>query len=282
MWPKKIIDFFLFSGIFVSLGSVMMCMGTTVFLLNQLPDRNFLAFVFFSTMCSYNLHWYLSRDAQTNGERLQWSQQNSYLQGFLFLLGLFGSAFFALFLLKFWLWIGVAAFLTFLYTAPKIPLGQFKRLKNIAYGKTFYLSMVWMYVTCILPLIVKSAQWNPDFIWFILSRFFLIYANCILFDFRDREEDLKEGIRSLITYLNERGIDKLFYFSIMLFLFFGLMTKGRECVWEKTATLIFPGILLAGLYRYFKQNFSDYTYYFLLDGLVILSSVLLISLNLFH
>jgi len=258
-----------------------MCLGTTAFLLNQVPDNKFLSFVFFATLCSYNLHWYLSTNSQNNGERILWSQQNRHLQFFLFLIGLIGSIFFGLFLLKFWLWLGFAAFITLLYTSPKMPYANLILLKKIAFGKTIYLALVWVYVTCILPIVINASTWDSDFIWFILSRLCLIYANCILFDLRDKEADINEGIRSLITYLSDKNIMKLFISSVLLFLIFGLMTIVATD-WVYTATLLFPGVLLAASYRYFRQNLSDFTYYFLLDGLLILSSVLLLVLKLWY
>ena len=276
MWLKKGFDFFLFSGFYISLGAVLMCMSSTSFLAHQLPDLHFLAFVFFSTMCSYNLHWFFSVHASDQRNRVLWTQQYRFMHLFLFIGGLFGACFFGLFLLDFWPWIGLAGLLSFLYTAPKIPFPWFRRLKKIAYGKTIYLATVWLYVTCILPIVVSSIPWSSDFIWFILSRFFLMYANCILFDLRDREADIKDGIRSMVTSLNQRGIGILFACSIFLFILFSLMAKSDQNQWYEIAVLIFPGILLAGLYKYFKQNQSDYAYYFLLDGLLILSPVMLL------
>jgi hypothetical protein len=79
--------------------------------------------------------------------------------------------------------------------------------------------------------------------------------------------------------LNQRGIRILFVCSIFLFIIFSLMAKNGQNQWYEIAVLLFPGILLAGLYKYFKQNQSDYAYYFMLDGLLILSPVMLLVLR---
>jgi 4-hydroxybenzoate polyprenyltransferase len=230
-------------------------------------------------MCSYNLHWYFSVHASDQRNRVLWTQQYRFMHLFLFIGGLFGASFFGLFLLDFWPWIGLAGLLSFLYTAPKIPFPLFQRMKKIAYGKTIYLAAVWLYVTSILPIVVSSISWSSDFIWFILSRFFLMYANCILFDLRDREADIKDGIRSMVTSINQMGIRILFVCSIFLFILFSFMAKNGQNQWYEIAVLLFPGILLAVLYGYFKRHQSDYTYYFLLDGLLILSPVMLLVLR---
>ncbi len=105
--------------------------------------------------------------------------------------------------------------LTFLYSAPKVPHATFRWLKKIAIGKTIFLAFVWMYVTTLLPFLIADAskQGWMEAVLLSIYRFFLVYAICILFDHRDREEDRAEGIRSLITSLEEPHLDKLYYAS---------------------------------------------------------------------
>jgi hypothetical protein len=43
-----------------------------------------------------------------------------------------------------------------------------------------------------------------------------------------------------------------------------------------TLALLIPGFILSLLYFYSKRNFSDYLYYFILDGLMMLSAPLLL------
>ena len=107
------------------------------------------------------------------------------------------------------------AFVTFLYSAPKLPQPIFRSLKTIAIGKTLFLSLVWTYVTAILPVFIDNKSLKGESLFFSISRFGLIYAICIIFDYRDREDDKRDGIRSMITYFGEKGID--FIFAISLF-----------------------------------------------------------------
>ena len=90
----------------------------------------------------------------------------------------------------------------------------FHLLRKVAIGKTIYLSFVWMYVTSLLPILL-DGRITVAGILFCCSRFFLIYAICILFDYRDRENDKREGIRSMITYFGEQGVDRLFHGSLI-------------------------------------------------------------------
>ena len=186
-------------------------------LLHSNPDLYLLAFVFFATICSYSFHWYLSSDSAPDSSRSVWQKKNQYIHIILFVIGAIGSAIFFFLLSQHWFWLVLSAVPTFLYTAPKIPNKYFRQLRKIALGKTIFLAMVWMYVTTILPVAVNDQGWKADTTLFVISRFFLIYAICILFDRRDRQEDKAKGIRSLITYLNEKGIKTLFIFSLAVF-----------------------------------------------------------------
>ncbi|HSZ85601.1 MAG TPA: hypothetical protein VK787_06200, partial [Puia sp.] len=115
-----------------------------------------------------------------------------------------------------------------------------------------------------------------EFLYFILSRFFLIYSICILFDYRDREDDKRDKIHSMITFLNERGINILFAASIILFVAATIRLHWYNYSWLLIAALLIPGIVIATLYNYAKKNFSDYLYYFILDGLMMLSALLML------
>lgn len=266
------VDFFLFSGVFIASGAVLMCMGTTQYLANVYPGKDFLLFVFLSTICSYNFHWYLSPPAGY-GSRSEWSEKYRQIHLFFGLLGGLGASFLSLFLHSFLPWLVFAGLLCFLYTAPKITHPFFQSLRKIAIGKTLYLAGVWTYVTCILPLVVLEIPWDQTCLWFVLSRFFLMYANCILFDLRDRQPDIREGIRSMVTLLSIRKIGWLFAASLVFFSLFGALATVGPNAWADRFILLIPGGLLAFLYRFFRKNQSDYVYYILLDGLLLVSPI---------
>jgi len=235
-----------------------------------------LLFIFFSTVCSYNFHWYLSSFSLTPSTRIFWTFRHKTLHIIFYFTGLAGSLFYFYLLRDHWIAISFGAFVTFLYSAPKLPQTLFRDLKKIAIGKTLFLAFVWTYVTTILPVIVSNVMWRSDFIYFILSRFFLIYSICILFDYRDREDDRRENIHSMITFLNERGINNLFAVSLILFVATTIRLYWYNYSWVLVATLLIPGMFVAALYNYAKREFSDYLYYFVLDGLMMLSALLMV------
>src|SRR6185436_14185039 len=195
--------------------------------------------------------------------------------------GLAGAAICFFFIKEHWFYIGISAVFTFLYSAPKISFRPFQWLKKIAIGKTIFLALAWTYVTAALPILIEENDLSLKAILFCSGQFFLIYAICILFDFRDREDDKAEGIRSMITYFNEKGIDILFSVSVIIFIILVFLLQDQGIKWSNIILLLVPAIILVLLYKYSKRNFSDYLYYFVLDGLMMLSGLLLWLVNQF-
>ncbi|GEP89590.1 hypothetical protein CTE07_12350 [Chitinophaga terrae (ex Kim and Jung 2007)] len=245
---------------------------------NQLLDleydqTTFYLFVFFSTICSYNFHWYLTPNTYSGSERLHWGDRHRNMMLVFFVIGMLGAIYFFWQLRAHWLAVSGSVVLTFLYSAPKIPHPTFRWLSKIAIGKTLFLTGVWTYVTTLLPALVANTPFRESVVLLVVHRFALIYAICILFDYRDLESDKKEGIRTLITYLDEPMLNKLYYFSLLLAaIFAGLM--GPFISFPAVITLMIPVLITALLTRKAQHSHADYLYYFVLDGLMALSAVI--------
>lgn len=268
----KILDVFIFTSLFISCCAMVMS-WQTMYLFEQRVSENYLWFVFFSTFLSYNLHWYFTSPEVSASSRLNWLMHPKTLHLILMILGGLGAGLFFLKLIEYALWILVGGALTFLYTAPKFPVRISALLKKIAIGKTLYLTFVWTYATAVLPVII-SGEWSMAAFLFCCSRFFLIYAICILFDYRDREQDKKEGIRSMITYFNEKGITALYLLSLFLFLVCTCALLFFVIPWYTMISILTPGVILMLLYPHAKKHPSDYMYYLVLDGLMMLSALM--------
>lgn len=272
---RNIFRFFIYSNVFIACCAVLMLAQTNSMLLGSPASFTLLAFVGFATISSYSFHWYLTPVLQAdNTDRAQWLARNRIVHVWLFILGTAGFAYYGFQLLEHWRWLVFAALITFLYSAPKIPHPWFTLLRRIAIGKTIFLAGVWMFVTTILPLGISAQEWQPVFTLFSISRFFLIYAICILFDYRDREHDITLGIRSLVTWLNEKSIDRLFLASIIIFLISSIWLYQYNQSITSVISLLIPGLITSLLYTHSKKSNSDILYYFILDGLMCLSSIL--------
>ena len=273
---KKLFHFFIFSSLYIAGCVVLMVYQTNALLHLHYDFLPCYLFVFFSTICSYNFHWYFTPDTPAEEIRIRWTLRHKRLHLFLYITGLIGAVVCAFYFIAHWFWLGVAVVLTFLYSAPKIPVYPFTLLRKIAVGKTIFLAAVWTYVTSVLPAIFSTTPWRWGDTVFCISRFFFIYAICIVFDYRDRNADKREGIRSMITIFSEQGINRLFWFSQ------GLFAAGTLALhyWGFSAPvilcLLLPGIILALLYNYSKHHSSDYLYYFVLDGLMMASALFLL------
>lgn len=240
----------------------------------QYNFASYMGFVFFSTICSYNFHWYLTPHTVSENRRTLWTQQHKSVHLLLIILSFVGASLFFLPLMEYWIWIGISVFLTFLYSAPKLPFKPAYFLQKIAVGKTIFLALVWMYVTSILPIILSGEIWGAKQILFCVGRFFFIYAICIIFDLRDREQDRRDGIRSMITFFNDKGINALFYSSLFVYSIVTISLYNYGISVLVIVVLLLPAFIVTALYRYTKRNFSDYLYYFLLDGMMALSALL--------
>ncbi len=271
----KLFRFFIYSNLFIACCAVLMVRQTCQLLLHTNPGIPLISFIFFATVCSYSFHWYLTPvEGNISSSRVNWLNQHRRVHLLLLIIGVIGTIISAFFLLNHWHWLLTAALVTFLYSAPKIPHRSFRMLRKIALGKTIFLAFTWTYVTSILPLQIEAKEWSTAFSVFAAHRFFLIYAICILFDYRDREYDKSIGIRSLITWLSERNITILFTFSVILFVIFTIWLAALGQPLHIIIILLLPGLITAALYNYAKKNFSDILYYFILDGLMALSPLL--------
>ena len=85
---RKIFDFFLFSSLFISLCAVVMVYQTYQLLIYEQPSATLLLFIFFSTVCSYNFHWWLTPTSVHSSQRIYWAQQHKGLHLFLYIIGL--------------------------------------------------------------------------------------------------------------------------------------------------------------------------------------------------
>ena len=275
----KALQIFIFGNIYISLCAVLMVTYTNhIFNLNTNTDL--LLFIFFATLTSYSFHWYLTPDVHSNSERYIWVNNNKSL-----LLGLFllSSVFSLIFILPFKdhiITIAVIAFLTFLYSASKIPYKPFEFFKKVIIGKTAYLALVWTFVTVILPVIVSGKIWDTENTLFSVNRFLLIYPICILFDYRDKDEDREQHINNIMSLLSLDSIKKLFYLFVTAFMISSLIFFQYNFSFLQVIIILIPGMFLLFSFNHSILTKSDYWFYFYLDGLMMLSAVLSFIKNL--
>jgi 4-hydroxybenzoate polyprenyltransferase len=268
--------FFVYSNLFIAFCAILMVNQTYDVLLHSPPDKYLLGFIFSATICSYSFHWYLTSQSLVDSPRIEWLKKHRIFHLIFFFIGLIGSSIFFFLLLPHWYWLAISAIITFLYSAPKIPHPWFRALRKVAIGKTIFLALVWMYVTTMLPLLIGGLHFTVPMILFAVGRFFFIYAICIMFDFRDRADDKATGIRSMVTWFSEKGVDRLFFASLVISVICTIILFHYGFSPAQIIVLLIPCIIAAAIYEYAKNNFSDYLYYFILDGLMMFSALLML------
>ena len=254
-----------------------MTLQTRQFFPADQPNYHLFLFIISATLVSYNFHWYLTKVDPGVSYRGDWTIRNRKSLLVLLLLGIAGSIYFFIPLRAHWKPIAASVLITFIYSAPKIPV--FNTLNRIARAKTFFLTVVWVYVTTIMYFLVKEIPFDKPAIFYCLSRFFLIYCICILFDYRDRDEDKRQGLTSLPVLVEGKALNVIFYLSLFAFAICTLALERYQFEPVHIVLLLIPGIITALLYPYARRHFSDYLYYFVLDGLMMLSSLCTLLLS---
>ena len=243
-------------------------------------DPDFYMLVFFSTLSSYCLHWYFTSEDliiehKISEIRLKWNNKYKRILLLLFIISLLIIGFIFLIRPKWIFFFIPTAIATLIYTAPKLPIRFFKKIEGKALAKTFYLTTIWTYVTCILPLQVSAVKMNVLVIFYIACQFLFIYLICLLFDYRDHKKD---NFNFILINTNKH-FNKIFQFISGVFLLI------LSVFYLNTHNALMTISLLIGfvtVYTTLKKSIntrSDYWYYFTLDGLMALPATVYILLT---
>lgn len=262
----------------IALGAWMLGLQSGQVLLHQTPSPAFLSFLFYGTLCSYNTHTFLTvkytrSDTPAAPHPLHPSTH------LILALGAGVAALpFIVAQLSQGVWFALILALPFFYSAPKLPQAPFRNLKRIAVVKTFYLAASWTLVTIILPVILnpgirEQAPWT-----YLINRFFLLYALCLIFDLRDRDADAREGIHSLPTRFPEKTIDRIFYLCIIVVVCSGIWVTPVHGDVKSLLVIQGPAWAMALLYPWAKKLRSAYFYHGVLDGLLWIPGMLALLL----
>ncbi len=269
----RVLHFFLSHSIFIAFCAVTLCFQTSI-LLNIPHNTNLYFFVFFSTICSYNLYWLLSKfyfSKRVFDIAFIKMNRNFFL---LFTVAAFFSLL-LLFKLQYLLWyIIFSVVLTLLYALPLLPFKVLMPLQKIGFLKTMLLSFAWAFTTTFLPAASFIKINLPAAILIFLSHFCFMLLLCIIFDRRDATLDKIKGLHSLVTDLNEK---KLFltvlivYFSYIIFSLFFCYYYSNN--FQATAFII-SGLLFWIVYKLSNKKQGYIFYYFVVDGLMVATAIL--------
>ena len=265
------IKFILSHSIFIALCASGLSYQT--FVLMKLPfDISVLGLIFFATLAAYNSYWIFckwSSDRKKNTS-ISFSSYASY-----FILLIASSI-----VLIDYLWfnpdfisyIFIAVVLTLFYSLPFVPNTKIANFKNAGFVKTFLLAITWSFVTVIIPAHEMLNNHLQEIIILFLIRFLFMLMLCIIFDSRDVKVDLLHNLQSLATDVNSKVLSIimvviLIIYTMLLFWLQPILSNQRHLF-----VLMSTGFLTFIIYILSLKKRGYYFYYFLVDGIMLLSS----------
>lgn len=283
---KKIIDFLLFSNLFIALGAVAQGL-VTYHLLNIKPAYSVLAFLFFSTLTIYNFSilQHKPKDfAVSPYRRVRWIFSHYRLNisitiiAVLSLIPLFfllstGSKILLVFL----------AIISFGYGLPLFSINREKfSLRNIPGLKLFLIALVWSVSTVALPILEINDShllYIPlsDLVILNTKRFLFVAAITVPFDIRDLFQDRNYNLKTIPTVFGEK---KAYLFCQLLLLTYMVLLFLFNNSFNADFFALFITILLTS-WLIFKSTWekNEYYYFFYLDGTLILQFIMLYIFN---
>lgn len=203
-WVKGIKGF-VYSNIWVAINVVSLYLFVALHL--DLPvDFRYAGLLFWATLFAYNFQRLLknvnSASYLIRSERHLWIEENQTLIQFLAGVG-------ALCTLLFSIWILPPVLILLSVPALVIVMFYTRRnenmtaLRNIPLLKIFLISIVWVFVVLIIPLLLLEKPINSGDLQFGILLFLFVAVLCIPFDIRDRKVDVGK-LKTIPVVLGEK------------------------------------------------------------------------------
>ena len=234
-------------------------------------DSDLLIFVGASTLFVYGLHALVKKDPENPSEKSEWTKRNSAsikwltgASGVLSIASLPMASVEPIILLP-------VAGLTIAYLTAIRP--GYARPGAIGRYKSLLLAVAWTMATALLPSRLPPDVWSPSFPLFVLQRFLLVYAVCLLFDHRDRDSDASAGMRTLPVRLSPTAF-KLHLFAVVsaytVAAVFEALSHRSGGPWLVSVA---TGVILASVIPRALREKGGLFHYTVLDGLMALPSL---------
>jgi 4-hydroxybenzoate polyprenyltransferase len=281
---QKSLDFLLFSNIFIAFGTVAQAL-VTYHLLGFSPSYIVLAFLFFSTLLTYNFSILIQRPKQHQAskyKRVRWIFSNYWLNvSFTFLAALLVFVLFFFLGFKSQILVSFLGVISIGYALPIFSAnGKKFGLRSIPGLKLLLIALVWVLSSVWLPILelefnTKLALTNADIFILILKRFLFVMAIAIPFDIRDIFQDKGYNLQTIATVFGERKA--LLACQLMLVSYLVLLFLFRDNGFNPDFFALATTIIISG-WLIFKSKWekNEYYYFLYLDGILILQYIMLL------
>jgi 4-hydroxybenzoate polyprenyltransferase len=268
----RILNFILSHSIFIAF-----CSGALVYqsyLLLNLPFRpEVFGLVFFATLAAYNTYWMLCKLSNDNKEKrvLTFNAYSGYF--ILFVASVIAVLDYLWQMPSFFPMVTIASILTFLYLLPVISSVKYRLNKNIGFIKTLLLAFTWSFFTVLIPAYGEINAHLHHVVTLFLMRFFFMLMLCIIFDSRDVSIDKFRNLPSIATDVSKKTLTIIMMVVLggYVFSLFGLHQFVYNSLY--LFLLLSVGALTFIIYLLALKTRGYYFYYFLVDGLMILSAL---------
>jgi 4-hydroxybenzoate polyprenyltransferase len=279
---QKTIDLFLYSNFFIALCAAVFTYQTfSIF--GLLKWKEVLpVLIFFATLFIYSLHRIIGF---TKLDRTISTRRISFILDFeahiltysgLALLGMLVASFYLP--LSTILLLSLPALLSVAYIVPIF--AKKRRFRDLPYLKVFTVGFVWTWVCVLIPILEMQISFDLSHSLVIIEKLLFITAITIPFDIRDLEID---GLHQLKTVPGEIGADKTKFLSSAMILAAILLVITIHVLGIYSLSvclaLILSYLITAVIINHLSQHMHDYWYSGVLDGTILLQSILVIMLS---
>ena len=282
---KSVLDFFIFSNIYVAI-PVSALSHSTFLILGSTTNVSTLFFTYFSTLFLYNFHriygvFTSSNEVRFIPQRIIWSVKHKNLVCLLSLFSAIVAGYFLLEIYRSIYWILLPCFIISLaYTLPIVPLKNgMKKLREIPLIKPIVIAFIATIVTVIFPFLTSnySSMITSDYdIWFLyIERFLFLLAITIPFDIRDVKFDAADNTKTLPLIVGVNIMKRLSFLSLIFFaIIVGIHSVispnyQSNMVLAYLFSFVFTGVILF----FVNQDRSEYFFSLLVEGTMIVQWV---------
>ncbi len=278
----KIINFLLYGNVFIALCAYSQTVQTCRFLGDDNVSQSILPiFVAAATFFLYNIHkpitFFLKKQLVDNQRFLKTKSFSSPLSILTISAGLLCIYFFFNIKTATQWYLIIAAFFSLAYV---LPVFGDKRLRDLPYIKIFTIAFVWAFVTVILPAQEYNNILDNHLKWMFVERALFVFALTIPFDIRDIDVDAKTNVKTIPLSM---GVQKAKYLGISaliacMFIVFVLNKQGVYS-FKNTLALLLTYIVSSFIVGFTQKNRSDYYFYGLTDGMMLMQSLFFYALD---
>jgi len=248
-------------------------LGLQTFQLLQIPfSLLILGLLFFATLAAYNFYWMLSKFFFCRQSQLP-IQLKSFVSHFIFFIG-------SSIVVMDCVWqqpqmltpVFGASIFTFIYAVLFSQNNRKQENKFLLVFKSVLLALTWSYITVYLPAIGFQSESKSALPKLFLHRFLFMWMLCIIFESKDLLAIQSQETGKILSQKTNIFLVVLMTIVLLTYAIHLLLTQ-QYFGGLKAVVLMGTGALTYLIFLLSLKPRSYYFYYFLVDGLMIFSSI---------